>query len=262
MASTTPPTFPTGGAGPVDGAPGAPGTDEHEAWAADLAAGRQVEIAGVLCDMDGTLVDSVPAVEDAWRALAGEYGVPVPGAGLHGRTAEAVVAALDIPAQERPRAVQRLNEIESRDGQLLDPLPGVRAFLTALPADRWGIVTSASGPVARARFGAAGLPRPAFVVSGDDVAAGKPAPEPFARGLRELRRRGLRGPVLALEDTHAGLRSARAAGCLAVGVTGTQRHDELALRAHHVIDSLEALRVRVSGRRLTVAAVGADRPGL
>ncbi|MFE6971330.1 HAD-IA family hydrolase [Isoptericola sp. NPDC057653] len=232
-------------------------TDTRDALAAALAAGREVEIGGVLSDMDGTLVDSVPAVEEAWRILASEFDVPMLPAESHGLTARSVVEAFGIPAADRRRAEDRLTEIESRDGQLLDPLPGVREIVGSLPATRWGIVTSAARPVARARFGATRLPFPALLVTGDDVSSGKPAPEPFATGVDELRRRGHDGPVVALEDTVAGLRSARAAGCLAVGVVGTYDRNTLAPHAHLVLASLEALRVREDGDRLWVTATPA-----
>ncbi|SKC38277.1 sugar-phosphatase [Krasilnikoviella flava] len=231
---------------------GRPPTDTRDVLAADLAAGREIEIGGVLSDMDGTLVDSVPAVEEAWRILASEFGVPMLTIGSHGLTVQAVVTAFGIPADDRRRAEDRLTEIESRDGQLLDPLPGVPELIASLPTSRWGIVTSAARPVARARFGATRLPFPTFLVTGDDVVTGKPAPEPFAKGLQELRHRGCDGPVIALEDTIAGLRSAHAAGCLAVGVVGTFSRDELAPHAHLVVPSLEAMRVRPEGDRLRV----------
>lgn len=226
----------------------------------ELASGREVEIAGMLFDMDGTLVDSIEAVEGAWRLLAEEYGVPMLPPGLHGLTAAAVIAEFGISAEKHDEAERRLTAIESRDGQRLRALPGITELTDALPLQRWGIVTSAARSVARARFGAAGLPRPTFIITGDDVSNSKPAPEPFLSGLRELRSRAGEGPVIALEDTVAGVTSARAAGCVSIGVLGTVSHDELVEHAHLVIPSARALSVREDGSRLfiTVRSLEAD----
>lgn len=226
---------------------------DHDSVAADLASGREVEIAGMLFDMDGTLVDSVEAVEDAWRLLAEEYGVPMLPPGLHGLTAAAVIAEFGFPAEQQDEAERRLTAIESRDGQQLQALPGIAELIDALPRQRWGIVTSAARSVARARFGATGLPRPDFVVTGDDVTQGKPAPEPFRTGLGKLRPRVGDGSVIALEDTVAGVTSARAAGCVSIGVLGTVGRELLAEHAHLVIPSARALRLREEDGRLFLA---------
>lgn len=218
-----------------------------------LLGGNEIGIAGVLCDMDGTLVDSVPAVEESWRIMATEFGVPALPAALHGQTADAVVAAAGVHPDQHPSAIARLVEIESRPGQRLQALPGVRIFVESLPADCWGVVTSAPRSVARARYGATSLTPPGFFVTGDDVTASKPDPEPFSKGLTELDRRGATGVVLAVEDTVAGVRSARSAGCLTVGVVGTCTPAELAPHAHLVMRSFDRFRTTVSAASIGLA---------
>lgn len=226
--------------------------DELADRVAALLAGRTVEIAGVLFDMDGTLVDSVRAVEESWRIMAEEFGVPFHPAGLHGRTAEAVVDTVGIHPDHRLQAIARLVQIESRPDQQLEALPGVRDFVGSLPSGHWGVVTSAPRAVARARYGASRLLRPEFFVTGDDVLASKPDPEPFARGVAALRARGREGVVLAVEDTVAGLQSARSAGCLTVGVAGTCTVQELQQPAHLVIDSFDRIRATVTPTGLSL----------
>ena len=55
----------------------------------------------------------------------------------------------------------------------------------------------------------------AFSMSLDDVSAGKPDPEPYREAARRF---GLKPPaVVAVEDSGAGARSARAAGLYVVG---------------------------------------------
>jgi len=217
-----------------------------------LQRGEAIIVAGALFDMDGTLVDSIPAVEGAWAIWAAERGIPVPPPSMHGKTAQAVVAASGLAVHEREGAELRLTEIEARPGQRLDALPGARALLESLPPDRWGVVTSAASPVALARFGATDLPEPMFRVTGDDVSNGKPAPDPFLTGIAHLESRGHDGVVVAFEDTSAGATSAASAGCLVIGILGTESREQLEPFAHIVLDSLETVRACSSGTELRI----------
>lgn len=216
-----------------------------EELVADLRRGEPIPVAGALFDMDGTLVDSIPAVEDAWRLWAQEHGVSMPGAEMHGKTARAVVVGSGLTSERHAAAEARLVEIEARPGQVLDALPGARSLIESLPAGSWGIVTSASRQVALARYAATGMTEPDFRITGDDVTRSKPAPEPFEKGMRELRARGHEGAVLAFEDTVAGVTSAREAGCLTVAVIGTEERAALEFVAHFVVDTLECVHVDV-----------------
>ncbi len=218
--------------------------------AAALQQGEPITIDGALFDMDGTIVDSIPAVEGAWRIWAAEHGLPVPPSSMHGKTAGAVVRASGLAVSDRARAEARLAEIEARPGQTLRSLPGAQALLDALPDGRWGVVTSAARTVAAARLEATELPEPAFRVTGGDVTQSKPDAEPFLLGIKHLADRGHTGIVIAFEDTVAGATSAAAAGCLVIGVLGTDSREQLERCAHLVVGSLEPIRVESSGDHL------------
>lgn len=217
-----------------------------------VEAGRLVLVDELLFDMDGTLVDSIVAVELMWRDWAIEHDVDLPDIhAFHGRTARDLVASF-VPADEVDRAVERLNEIESAWTQPIPTIAGALELLSSLPPDRWAIVTSAAAPVAVARLAAASVPTPEHLVTGSDVSNGKPHPEPFERGRRRD------GTAIAFEDTVAGLRSARGAGCVTVGVAGTTPAEELREHADFVVPSLEAVTVAEvgeSGIRLSIASL-------
>jgi mannitol-1-/sugar-/sorbitol-6-phosphatase len=86
-------------------------------------------------------------------------------------------------------------------------------------------VTSCGDRLARARLTAAGIEPPDALVTFDDVAAGKPAPDCYLEGARRL---GLPPErCIAIEDAPLGLQAARAAGATTVAVTTTHSAEEL-----------------------------------
>src|SRR5699024_11354704 len=80
----------------------------------------------------------------AWRLWCLEHGLPEPDSLVHGRTARDMVTGAGVPAHLVDQGVERLSEIESRPGQVLSLMSGTEALLAALPAERWGVVTSAT----------------------------------------------------------------------------------------------------------------------
>ncbi|WP_265520364.1 HAD-IA family hydrolase [Oerskovia flava] len=188
-------------------------------------AGRTFD--AVLFDMDGTLIDSVPAVERCWRRWAAEHDLP--GAESfqieHGTPARSLIARL-LPADRVEEAFARILELELEDTDGVTILPGTPEALASLPEDRRAIVTSCTGPLAAVRIRASGLDAPQVVVTADDVTHGKPAPDPFLLGSRRLGVDPAR--CLVVEDAPAGVAAARAAGCAVLVVAGTHTLAELA----------------------------------
>ncbi len=152
-----------------------------------LSEAVRVETKGLLFDMDGVLISSIGSVRRCWRRWAAMYGVPnadtyeVP----HGMRAIEIVKQLrpDIDPIEGLRVIE---DMEIEDTEDLKVLPGVKALLESLPADRWAIVTSATRRLMLGRLEVAGLPAPERIVSADDVERGKPDPEPYRRGAELL----------------------------------------------------------------------------
>lgn len=180
----------------------------------------------VLFDMDGTLLDSLPAVVRCWLRWAGEFGVPPQtlwGTTMHGRPAAEIVADL-VPAARIERAYARIVELEVSDTEGCVPLPGALAALAAA-GGRAAIVTSCSAPLAGARLSAAAIPPPTVVVTADDVTHGKPHPEPFVKAAALLGVDPAR--CLVVEDAPAGLAAGAAAGCATLALTTTHPGTDL-----------------------------------
>lgn len=173
---------------------------------------------GLLFDLDGTLVNSLPAVERAWSQWSIENGLNpdevVPK--IHGRRAIDSIAIL-APHLDLETAFRRLEHLEATDTDGVVPIAGAIEFIDRLTDIPWGIVTSGTSAIAAPRLKAAGIPRPDVFVAGEDVSEGKPSPAPFLEGQRRL---GIPADaILAFEDTVAGVKSARAAGMKVVSLT-------------------------------------------
>ncbi|WP_426235940.1 HAD family hydrolase [Pseudomonas sp. TWP3-2] len=192
-----------------------------------LQTGSLISTQALLFDMDGTLVDSTAVVERTWGRFADRHGLDLDTVlhAAHGRrTAETVAmfapAGVDIDA-ETARIVAE--EIADTDG--IVEVPGARRFLESLPASRWAVVTSASRELAVRRMQAAGVPIPPILITAEDVASGKPAPDGYLAAARVL---GVEpAHCLSFEDARAGLLSAHAAGTRVIALATTLKAEDL-----------------------------------
>lgn len=214
------------------------------------------DFAAILFDVDGTLVDSTPAVERTWRTWAAGRGLD--GDEIlrhsHGRRSEDTVAEL-LPANERVTAVQELLALELKDLEGVVALPNAASLLSSLPADRWAAVTSGSRELMRARMSAAGLTLPSVLITAEDVTTGKPDPEGYLAAAAALGADP--AACVVIEDAPAGITSGRASGAFVVAVATS--HSRSALNdADVVIDDLGACHVTVteSGLHVTVTIGG------
>jgi sugar-phosphatase len=138
-------------------------------------------------------------------------------------------------------------ELESREADHQEGvcvMPGAVALVHSIPEGRWGVVTSGTRLLASARLRFCGLPVPKVLVTADEVAHGKPHPEPYLKGAERL---GFRAAdCLVVEDAPAGIESARAGGMKVVGITSTYAAGALLL-ADAVVAKLEQIRVTSNG---------------
>jgi sugar-phosphatase len=83
----------------------------------------------------------------------------------------------------------------------------------------WGVVTSAPRELALAKIAKVGLPEPKLLICAEDVENGKPHPEPYLAGARQLGFDPDR--LVAIEDAPAGIASARSAGMTVIALRTT-----------------------------------------
>ena len=177
----------------------------------------RLDVAALLFDNDGVLVDSHEQVLAAWRQLASELGLD-PDRLLGEVVGVRAVDTLSryLPAADVPAAVARLEDLEVAGAATSVALAGAIELIGRTPAGRWTIVTSGSRRLAEARWRGAGIPIPPVAITADDVARGKPDPEPYVRAAALL---GVDpAECLVFEDSGAGALAAVAAGARVIAV--------------------------------------------
>lgn len=179
----------------------------------------------VLFDMDGTLIDSTPAVNRAWTNWMREYGLSPDELGRHHGMPSAQVVRSLLAEDQHVEAIARIDELELADVHDIVVLPGATEALDALRNARSAIATSCTIPLAKARIEAAHLVPPSVLVTVDDVQRGKPAPDPFLEAARRLGADPAR--CLVVEDAPKGLEAAHAAGCFTLAVVTTTAREDL-----------------------------------
>ncbi len=183
------------------------------------------DYAAFLFDMDGTMIDSTRVAERIWRDWAERNGADAAAllAAVHGVRAVDTIRRFAREGTDIEAEAIRLTEAEIAAVDGILPVPGIEAFVAALPAERWAVVTSAPRALAEARFRAAGLPVPAMMVAAEDVRHGKPDPEGYLKAAALLR--VAIGECLVFEDAPAGIAAAQAAGADVVVVGGQANAD-------------------------------------
>jgi HAD superfamily hydrolase (TIGR01509 family) len=192
-------------------------------------------IDAVIFDMDGVLADSEPLHQDVIRLLMAEYGVQWrpdghdPTVGLTAVEGFAVICALHaLPHDPRELDARYTERVLAVLRERLVPMPGVPDVPRALAGRgmRLAVASSSAPSVIETTLRTLGV-RELFelIVSGVEVARGKPAPDVFVEAAKRL---GVAPEAcVVVEDSERGVRAARAAGmrCVAVPCGETRHHD-------------------------------------
>jgi len=199
----------------------------------------------VVFDNDGLLLDTesvwTRAEEDLFERRGTEF-TPADKRELVGTSAEIAGRVLERRLEEPGRAAELIEELnalvvaELEHG--VEAMVGAAELLHALKERGTPIGLVSNSPLAfvRRSLELVGFAdRFDVVLSAHEVAAPKPAPDPYLEACRRL---GVEaGPgVIALEDSPTGVAAARAAGLTVIGVPSI---DGVALEeAHHLAESL------------------------
>jgi beta-phosphoglucomutase len=192
-----------------------------------------VPVRALLFDFNGTLSDDEQVQCEIYRRLFEVQGRPMTAeqyyAGLAGLSDREIVErwlGVAHPAGEQVLADRiRLFQETAPDGSSV--APHVReAVRAAAGRAALAVVSGASRFEVEPVLRAAGLDLFDAVVTMEDVSRGKPDSEGYLRALELVAVEP--GDAVALEDTEAGVASAKAAGIYTVGVLGTMGPERLA----------------------------------
>jgi sugar-phosphatase len=179
-----------------------------------------IECDAVLFDLDGVLIDSSACIQRHWREWADQHDLDVNliMQQAHGmRTIETIRRVAPHLDAAREEALYTANEVRDTSGVVM--IDGAPQVLSLLPEDAWGIVTSCSLDLAKARLNAVGLPLPGVLVTSDDVSQGKPDPQPYLVGARRLGVPAER--CVVVEDAPSGIAAGKKAGMLVIAIAST-----------------------------------------
>ena len=179
----------------------------------------------LIFDLDGTLADSTPIHDRAFREAFAPLGIVPDYASIAGMTTDAAVekvlvdAGVDASADSRRALIEdkRSRALKLLDTKLIEVAGSVDFVRRAQGRYRLALCSSGSRPAVErsiALLGLAGLFDP--VVTADDIIRGKPDPEGF---LTVLARTGVApADALVLEDADSGLEAAAHAGIAALRI--------------------------------------------
>lgn len=186
---------------------------------------------GLIFDMDGTLVDTMPVHYRAWQAVLSRHGLELPEAEFYelGGTPAFEIARMLIRREQlesrlEPEALARTKE--ELYLELLTEVPVIAG--TAEIAHRWhgkvplAVATGAKAAIAERVLTAAGL-RHLFsaLIAQEHYAKGKPAPDPYLRAAEAISIAP--ADCIVFEDTEVGLAGAAAAGMRCIHVVAPSR---------------------------------------
>ncbi len=188
----------------------------------------------IIFDIDGLMIDSERVSQRSWTQTLGSAGYVLSEATylqMIGRTekdvrhilADAFGAAFPFDEMYSKREV-RFRELISGGIAVKPGLAELLAHLDALGLKK-AVASSTYRKLAELKLESAGI-RAHFsdIVTGDEVARGKPAPDLFLAAARKI---GVEPPAcLVLEDSQAGIQAAHAAGMRSILVPDMQPVDE------------------------------------
>jgi HAD superfamily hydrolase (TIGR01509 family) len=203
-----------------------------------------VSLRGIVFDFDGVIANSEPLHFEGYRQVLEEQGIPLRESDYYERYLgfdDAGAFAAIARDQSLSWSGNQVAALVERKASILEELerhrtvlfPGAADAIKRLAAD--GPLAIASGAL-RAEIlrtlDRADLRRYfALIVAAEDTGESKPSPAPYLRAVERLAAAatGSSDPALyvAIEDSHWGLESARAAGLKTVAVTHTYAAAEL-----------------------------------
>lgn len=211
-------------------------------------------IKAIIFDMDGVIVDSEPIHKKTGIQVFREFGMDVPKSEwdfFRGKKWEDIFSYASQKYGTRPVSIEDIlrRKVEvylDCAAEELKMTEGAYEFLVKLKnSQKYQYALTTSGRKYQQdeilqKFKLSDFFK--VMVTAEDVKNGKPDPEPYAITAKKLNENPEN--CLVIEDSDNGILSAKAAGCLACGITGTFNREKLASAgADMIIDNFAELEI-------------------
>lgn len=194
----------------------------------------QKKYSGILFDFDGTLADTMSDNLGAWQKAFAEFGIalhpmdflPFEGMKLE-EFVKSVFAKYNKPPGD-PATIARQKDLNYLADHTFRFFPGVETFVEklAVAGVKAGIVTAAKGDRLQRSVPKHFLDKFGSIITGDKIPLGKPHPDQYLAGAREL----ALSPTdcIVVENAPLGIQAAKTAGAFCIGITSTLERSFLA----------------------------------
>ncbi|GMM55162.1 2-deoxyglucose-6-phosphatase [Maudiozyma humilis] len=220
-----------------------------------------------LFDLDGTIITTIVAAEEAWIKLCKQHNVDPQELFKisHGTRTTEVLAQFFPDIDNTDNKGVHLLEADIADNYLdtIGLIPGAKELLFALDKDpndksvdfkkehkrKWAIVTSGSPYMATSWFRTIlkDVGKPDIFITAESVSVGKPDPEGYTSAREQLSKIwNYKSPCrsVVFEDAPVGVKAGKAMNAIAIGITSSYPKETLfAAGADYVVEDLTAVTV-------------------
>jgi beta-phosphoglucomutase family hydrolase len=203
---------------------------------------------GVIFDLDGVLIDTREYHFQAWQLWAKREGITITEEQFRqsfGMQNYQIIPLL-LGREVKPEEIEEMSEWkEARYRELaegnLELMSGVERLIKDLKEKGFLMAIGTSTPLVNLKLILENTVAGDYIdghVTGEEVKAGKPAPDTFLEAAKKL---GLsQARCVVVEDAVAGVEAGKAAGMKVVALTTTRQREELGA-ADMVVESMEEL---------------------
>ncbi|PVU95757.1 hypothetical protein BB559_002618 [Furculomyces boomerangus] len=183
---------------------------------------------GLLFDLDGTLINTIKCVEKYWRIFSKEHGIDAEELlkFSHGvQTIGVLNKFLPENIEKNHILVSSLEDRVAKDVDGVEVVPGTKELLNLIKNDSWGIVTSGTEMMARARMEQMNIPVPKHFFTADNTKRSKPNPDGYIACAQSI---GVDpANCIVFEDAPAGIKAGLTAGCTVIGIISSHTEEQL-----------------------------------